>query len=68
MRDARQLWPVLVNQPVVQINEEDTINFGITPFRRAPVNARCTLKEGGYVLSHFLIFEITDSSPGKETV
>merc|ERR1712012_1341787 len=46
-RDARQLWPVLVNQPVVQINEEDTINFGITPFRRAPVNARCTLKEGG---------------------
>merc|ERR1711899_631372 len=46
-RDGRQLWPVLVNQPVVQINEEDTINFGITPFRRAPVNARCTLKEGG---------------------
>merc|ERR1711899_57519 len=33
-RDARQLWPVLVNQPVVQINDEDTINFGITPFRR----------------------------------
>merc|ERR1712066_622256 len=41
------MGPVLVNQPVVQINEEDTINFGITPFRRAPVNARCTLKEGG---------------------
>merc|ERR1719507_1667795 len=43
--DGRQLWPVV--QPVVRINEEDTINFGITPFRRAPVNARCTLKEGG---------------------
>merc|ERR1712045_776387 len=28
------------------INEEDTINLGITPFRRAPVNARCATKEG----------------------
>merc|ERR1712088_1146440 len=42
--ESRQLWPI---QPVFRINEEDTINFGITPFRRAPVNARCALKEGG---------------------
>ena len=32
-RDGRQLWPVVqplnVVQPVVRINEEDTINFGI---------------------------------------
>merc|ERR1711936_831266 len=45
-REGRQLWP-LVQPPVLRINEEDTINLGITPFRRAPVNARCTLKEGG---------------------
>jgi len=43
-RESRQLWPI---QPVLRINEEDTINFGITPFQRAPVNARCALKEGG---------------------
>jgi V8-like Glu-specific endopeptidase len=43
-RESRQFWPI---QPILRINEEDTINFGITPFRRAPVNARCALKEGG---------------------
>ena len=72
-RDGRQLWPVVqplnVVQPVVRINEEDTINFGITPFRRAPVNARCNLKEGGYVFRQLLAaLELTAFSPGKEIV
>ena len=51
-RESRQFWPI---QPILRINEEDTINFGITPFRRAPVNARCALKEGGYVFHQFLV-------------
>merc|ERR1719251_829946 len=42
-REGRQLW---VQPPLLRINEEDTINLGITPFRRAPVNARCATKEG----------------------
>ena len=64
-RDGRQLWPVV--QPVVRINEEDTINFGITPFRRAPVNARCTLKEGGYVFRQFVVaLEITAFPQGRK--